>query len=135
MRSILTRRSNRRDWFGERADRDQSAPSEFATTDVAWQALLQNSRPTLTHLEAGVGGGTYAGGGPRSCRCDASEVGWVDAICAGGTLRLGTLNPWDERGLVVVLVSSREILATFGGSSSEVAMCPGGAPANITRPP
>ena len=59
---------------------DQSAPSELATTDVAWQALLQNSRPTLTHFDAGAGA-TYAGGG----LCDRG--GWWPEVGSGIGIR------------------------------------------------
>lgn len=130
MRSILTRRSERRARWGGRVVRAQSAPSELATTEVAWHAPLQNSRPTLTHLEAGAGG-MYGGGGPRGRESVpalgvGAKVGAADA--AGLTLE----------GLPAS--SLRAMSAVGGGADVDggamgVATRPGGAPANITNPP
>jgi hypothetical protein len=64
---------------------DQSAPSCVAQTDDAWQALLQNSSPTLTHLDAG--GGVYAGGAVDSSIGVAATAGVdddVDMVRPGG---------------------------------------------------
>ena len=78
----------------------------------------------------------YAGGGPRFCWGDVPEACCSVDTSAGLVAKLSTLDTCEERGLGVVLIaSSRVISATLGGSSSDVAMCPGGAPANMTSPP
>lgn len=63
--------------------RAQSAPSEVATTEVAWQAPLQNSRPTFTHLEAGAGG-MYGGGGLRTSGAIDSVVAVAFGVAVEG---------------------------------------------------
>ena len=157
MRSILTRRSRRRAWWGGRAVKAQSAPSEVAQTDVAWHALLQNSSPTFTHLDAGAGG-TYAGGAaPRrsgvpapACPAplvSAEAVGGPFCVALAGVVADGVVVVVGGCGCGVVVadvdVGAMEAVAVVvvvvvvvsGNPPAVAATRPGGAPANITSPP
>lgn len=58
----------------------QSAPSCVAHTEAAWQALLVNSKPTLTHLDAT--GGAYGGG--IVVEDPSAEIVVMAAAAAGG---------------------------------------------------
>lgn len=130
----------------------QSAPSEVAHTDVAWHALLQNSSPTLTHLEAGAGG-TYAGGAPRPCCATTPSCCPAPFVVLVGVAGAAT-DSADATAAAEGFVRPAFALLVFGGEEGAVsdvevelvlvgapepppalAIRPGGAPANITSPP
>jgi hypothetical protein len=106
---------------------------------------LQNSRPTLTHLEAGAGGMYGGGASRRDCVC-ATELGCCPALCAIGVWAAAALGFVDIAALLpgfmggdcdvgvdveVDVPSSGD----SGGAIVATATRPGGAPLNITSPP
>lgn len=125
----------------------QSAPSDVATTDVAWHAPLQNSRPTLTHLEAGAG--AMYGGGASRCLCVCvTELGCCPALCVIGVwaaavpgfvdiaaLLLGPIGGECDAEVEVEVNVDVPSSGASGVMGVATATRPGGAPLNITSPP